>query len=60
MVPWDRLVRVSPDTELITALRIMDDANVAQVPVLEGNQLLGVLLREQILHYIRARAELGM
>ncbi len=60
MVPWDRLVRVSPDTELITALRIMDDANVAQVPVLEGNQLLGVLSREQILHYIRARAELGM
>jgi predicted transcriptional regulator len=38
----------------------MDDANVAQVPVVEGNQIVGMLSREQVLHYIRVRAELGI
>ena len=65
MVPWEHLVRVHPSTELLTALQTMDDANVAQVPVVEGNQLdenqiVGMLSREQVLHYIRSRAELGI
>ena len=38
----------------------MDDANVAQVPVLAGDQLVGMIGREQILHYVRVRAELGV
>ena len=38
----------------------MDDANVAQVPVLAGGQLVGMIGREQILHYVRVRAELGV
>jgi predicted transcriptional regulator len=60
MVPWERLVGVHPNTELLTALQTMDDANVAQVPVMEGHQVVGLLSREQVLHYIRVRAELGM
>jgi predicted transcriptional regulator len=38
----------------------MDDANVAQMPVVEAGQLLGMVGREQILHYVRLRAELGV
>lgn len=60
MVPYDRLVKVHPDMELLTALHAMDDANVAQVPVVEGNSIVGMLSREQILHYIRIRSELGI
>lgn len=60
MVPWDRLTRITPNMELQTALQTMDDANVAQVPVVEGDQIVGVLSREHILHYIRTRAELGV
>jgi Zn-dependent protease len=60
MVPRERLVGVHPSTELLTALQTMDDANVAQVPVVEGNQIVGMLSREQVLHYIRVRAELGI
>jgi CBS domain-containing protein len=60
MVPWDRLIRVQPNTDLMEALRAMDDANVAQVPVVEGNQVAGLLSREQILRYVRLRAELGV
>jgi predicted transcriptional regulator len=38
----------------------MDDANVAQVPVVEGDEIVGILSREQVLHYIRLRTELGI
>lgn len=60
MLPLERTVRVEPDAELLAALQKMDDANVAQVPVVERDQIVGMLSREQVLHYIRARAELGI
>jgi Zn-dependent protease len=60
MVPWTRLTRVNPNMELQTALQTMDDANVAQVPVVEDDHIVGVLSREHVLRYIRARAELGL
>jgi Zn-dependent protease len=60
MVPWERLAHVTPKTELLTALQTMDDANVNQVPVVENKEMVGMLAREQVLHYLRARAELGM
>lgn len=60
MVPLKRLTQVQPNLELLSALQIMDKANVAQVPVIEGDSLVGLLSREQVLHYIRTRAELGI
>lgn len=60
MVPFDRLLRVDPQTDLITALKMMDDAQVNQIPVTVGDEILGLLSREQILRYVRTRAELGM
>jgi len=60
MVPLDRLVHVSPDTELMDALQTMDKSDVAQVPVVEAGELVGTLSRDQVLHYLRLRAELGI
>lgn len=60
MLPWERMVHVKPETELLAALQIMDDANVNQVPVVEGKEIGGLLSRDQVLHYLRTRAELGI
>jgi Zn-dependent protease len=60
MVPFERLARVAPDTELMEALRMMDSANVNQVPVVKEGDVVGTLSREQVLHYVRLRAELGI
>jgi len=60
MVPWEHTIRVQPGTLLLTALKTMDDANVNQVPVVEGDEITGMLSRERVLHYIRTRTELGM
>jgi len=59
MTPWNRLQWVTPDTELLATLRLMDDAQVGQVPVMEGGQPCGLLTREEILRYVRLRMELG-
>ena len=56
----DRLAAGGPQEELVAALQKMDDANVAQLPVLAGDQLVGMLTREHVLHYVRVRAELGV
>jgi CBS domain-containing protein len=60
MVPFEHLAHVAPDTELMEALQMMDSANVNQVPVVEEGSVVGTLSREQVLHYIRLRAELGV
>jgi Zn-dependent protease len=60
MVPLNRLAQVTPETPLLAALQMMDDADVAQVPVVAGGEMVGTLSREQVLHYVRLRAELGI
>jgi Zn-dependent protease len=60
MTPAEKVTTVDPVTDLLAALEKMDDANVAQMPVVEAGRLLGMVGREQILHYVRLRAELGV
>jgi predicted transcriptional regulator len=38
----------------------MDDANVAQVPVIEEDEIVGILSREQARHHTRLRTTLGV
>jgi Zn-dependent protease len=61
MIPLQRLVHVNPNTEILAAMQTMDDANVNQMPVLsDGEELVGMLSREQVVHYLRTRSELGI
>jgi Zn-dependent protease/predicted transcriptional regulator len=60
MQPARALATVAPDESLLKALEDMDNANVAQLPVVDGGQWIGMLDRERIVHYMRARAELGV
>lgn len=60
MIPSNHLASVNPNTDLLEALQLMDNSNIAQVPVLVDNRLVGMLSREQILRYLRLRSELGV
>jgi Zn-dependent protease/CBS domain-containing protein len=60
MVPLKRLTHVQPDTGLMEALQTMDNADVAQLPVMNGEDVVGMVSRDQVLHYVRTRAELGI
>jgi Zn-dependent protease/predicted transcriptional regulator len=59
MAPAEKLHTVADTDDLHDALQRMDDAGVAQLPVLSGDALAGLVGREEILHYIRVRSELG-
>jgi Zn-dependent protease len=60
MQPAQALAVVGPEEALLEALEKMDDAKVAQLPVVDNGHWLGMLDREHILHYMRVRAELGV
>jgi Zn-dependent protease len=60
MTPAEKLTIVSPHDTLLVALQRMDHANVAQLPVLDGDELVGMIGREQVVRYVRLRAELGL
>ncbi len=60
MIPRRELVSVTPTTQLLDALRVMDDANVAQLPVIENEKVNGFLCRDHVLRYIRLRSEIGL
>lgn len=58
MVPWRQVVTVTPDTQLLDALQRLSELNLNQVPVVQGDQIVGVLSREMIIRYIQLRAQL--
>ena len=59
MIPLERLVQVSPEMKVLEALQAMDDADVAQAPVMDSGRMVGLLTRGQILRYVRVLGEIG-
>ncbi len=59
MTPLDNGFQADPEEDMLNLLQKMDEAAVNQVPVIEDGDLLGVITRENLLHYIRLRKDLG-
>jgi Zn-dependent protease len=63
MVPWSRVTRFDPDTDLLTALRTLEAAQVTQAPVVadadSDDRPIGTLSREDVVRYLRLRQELA-
>lgn len=59
MTVWEKLITTAPSVPLLDAVRQMDEKNINQLPVVEHGNLVGVLTRENVLHYIRMKAEGG-
>jgi Zn-dependent protease len=53
MVPFQKLTTTRPDAVLWSALAKMGRDGVNQLPVVEGDAIVGILSREDILHYLR-------
>jgi Zn-dependent protease/CBS domain-containing protein len=60
MVPSHRLRVVTPQDSAMVALQIMDEQDVAQLPVVDDGRVVGLVGRDGILRLMRARAELGI
>ena len=53
------VIAVRPEDDLLAAMQRMDDASVGQLPVVSRGRLVGMVSREHLLRYLRARTELG-
>jgi predicted transcriptional regulator len=60
MIPRDQLKTVQPGDALSDVLDRMTNEDVNQLIVLEGGELTGLIARDGLLNYIRARSELGV
>ena len=53
MKPIEKLSRINPDAELWTALEKMGRDGINQMPVMQGNKLVGMLSRGDIVKYLQ-------
>jgi len=58
MRPLEELYTVTPDTQVLDALRIMTSNDVNQLPVVANSALQGVVCRSHLMQLLQARSEL--
>lgn len=59
MIPVGQMKRIRPDAELVDALGEMDRDGVNQLPVMVGDQIQGVLGRDDVISMLRTLTEFG-
>ncbi len=60
MTTFDKLKWVRPDEELSSILRILTEDDINQVPVIQDNQIVGMVSRENLLNFVDIRSRLGI
>ena len=55
MTPFEKLRTVSPQEGAAAVLQLMSETDVNQVPVVEGNRIVGIISRADILRLIQVR-----
>ena len=60
MTPFERLRTVSSGEDARQLLQLMSEADLNQVPVVEGRRLLGMVTRADILRLIQLRREVAL
>ena len=59
MVPLEKLSKIDPKAELWAAMEKMGRDGMNQLPVVEGDQIVGMLSREDVVHYLQALQSLN-
>jgi len=60
MRPLDSLHIITPDTQVLDALKLMASNDVNQLPVVANGTLQGILSRSQVMQLLQARSELQL
>jgi Zn-dependent protease/CBS domain-containing protein len=59
MTPADKVVSARPEEEALSILERMEEHDLTQMPVVKERVVLGIIVRENLLHFIRLRSEMG-
>ncbi len=60
MTPADKLVTVLPGEDAISVLERMQEQNISQIPVVIEGAVVGVIMRDTLLRFVRLRSQLGI
>lgn len=60
MVPAERLKAASPDQDGLSVVEQMDENELNQMPVASEGRIIGLVTRDNLLRFLRARTELGI
>ena len=60
MTPADKLVTVLPGEDAISVLERMQEQNTSQIPVVIEGAVVGVIVRDTLLRFVRLRSQLGI
>ncbi len=60
MTHFDKLKKVAPDEDLASVMGIITQEDINQLPVVEGDNITGIISRENLLAFINIRDKLGM
>jgi Zn-dependent protease len=59
MVPSENIHTIAPDTTVLEAMRLMQEHDVNQLPVLQDGRMLGMLTRADVLQRLELKALVG-
>jgi Zn-dependent protease len=59
MVPFSRSIKLDPEMDLFSALKKMEETKIGLIPVLSGEQLVGTLTKEGVIHYLNFKTQMS-
>ena len=59
VTPLDRVAWLSPEEDSDRVMEVLDDGELGAVPVVDGEDVIGVVIREHLLRLMRSRVERG-
>jgi len=60
MVPVDQLKVASPEQDALSVVEQMDESGINQMPVVNEGRVIGLVTRDNLVRFLRTRAELRM
>jgi Zn-dependent protease len=59
MIPGQNVIKLNSNSQLLDALKIMDEKDMAEVPVIEDSNYIGILTRDSIIKFMLELHKLG-
>ncbi len=60
MTPFDKLKAAHPGQDALSILEQMNEGDVNQMPVVSEGRVIGLVIRDDLMSFLRTRSELGM
>ncbi|MFC1847019.1 site-2 protease family protein [Chloroflexota bacterium] len=60
MMPFEKMKKVRPDEDMASVMNLLTQEDINELPVVEGDSIVGMIRRENLLAFINIRDKLGV